>query len=44
MHELLSTHYSFDDVTIMLDTDPSGVQPTGANIKVPTSNNIFLQG
>lgn len=35
MHELLSTHYGFQDFTILLDTDPSGVQPTGANIKVP---------
>jgi hypothetical protein len=34
MHAMLSEHFGFDEFTILIDTDPSSEQPTGANIKV----------
>lgn len=33
MHSMLTDHFGFDDFTILIDTDPSSEQPTGANIK-----------
>lgn len=33
MHEMLQTHFGFEDFTILIDTDPNSEQPTGANIK-----------
>lgn len=39
MHAMLEEHFGFDDFTILIDTDPSSEQPTGANIKVNSSNN-----
>jgi hypothetical protein len=41
MHTMLTTHFGFspEDITKLIDTDPSSVQPTGANIKV-TSRSI----
>lgn len=34
MHSMLSDHFGFEEFTILIDTDPSSEQPTGANIKV----------
>lgn len=34
MHKMLADHFGFEEFTILVDTDPSGEQPTGANIKV----------
>jgi hypothetical protein len=36
---MLEEHFGFDDFTILIDTDPSSEQPTGANIKVSSSSN-----
>lgn len=34
MHSMLSDHFGFEEFTVLIDTDPSSEQPTGANIKV----------
>jgi hypothetical protein len=36
MHTMLTTHFGFspENITKLIDTDPSSEQPTGANIKV----------
>jgi hypothetical protein len=36
MYNMLTTHFGFaaEDITKLIDTDPSSEQPTGANIKV----------
>lgn len=35
MHALLTSRYGFDesDILVLVDTDESGMQPTGANIR-----------
>lgn len=40
MYSMLTTHFGFapENITKLIDTDPSGEQPTGANIKVNTVN------
>lgn len=46
MRELLETYFGFQahDITMMLDTEPSTPQPTGANIKVRARLGGSLRG